>query len=89
VNLVVLIQGLEEDKGASGVQVKPEFRIVNIYFWGAIEKIFSYSHPQCCGAEIICIGSGSAEMQIRIAALDPAPAQAQDSFIRYLENCLL
>jgi hypothetical protein len=40
VNLVVLIQGLEEDKGASGVQVKPVFRIVNIYFWGATGKKF-------------------------------------------------
>ncbi len=67
-NLVFLIQGLEEDEGASGVQVEPEFRILNIYFWGAIEKICSYSHPQCCGAEIIFIGSGSAE-RLRIQLL--------------------
>ncbi len=31
------------------------------------------SHVQCCGAENISFGSGSAEPQIRIAASDLAP----------------
>ncbi len=46
-NLVVLIQGLEEDEGARGVQVEPEFRIVNVNFWGATEKtLFLPSPPE-------------------------------------------
>ncbi len=52
------------------------------------KKICFYSHPQCCGAKIISFSSGSVEPQIRIVATAPAPAQVQNSFIRYLENCL-
>ncbi len=39
---------------------------------------------QCCGEENISFGSGSKEPQIRLSAT--APAQAPESFLKYLEN---